>query len=153
MKTKKRPKGPEKTQRLIDPFRHLKDEINIIKAIVAKISHIDVSAFYQKTKGKIIEIAWPRQIAMHFCHKYTISSSMTVGDRFNRDHGTVLFAHRAVEAELDEGNPRSARLRLFIECKNEIDQHPKFKAIPREPMPQPIPIPDNVIRVNFRATG
>lgn len=46
-------------------------------------------------------IAWARQVAMHLCLELTNLSSNRIAAAFKRDHGTVLFADRAVRNRLE----------------------------------------------------
>jgi chromosomal replication initiator protein len=51
-----------------------------------------------KAKRRTKNIAFPRQIAMYLCRKYTGSSFPAIGDKFGgRDHSTVIHASRVIE--------------------------------------------------------
>jgi chromosomal replication initiator protein len=54
----------------------------------------------QKTKG----IAEARQVAMYLIRKLTNLSLPDIGDEFNRDHATVLYSIRKVEASVKSGD-------------------------------------------------
>ena len=42
--------------------------------------------------------AYPRQMAMYLCRKYTKASLKEIGEAFgNKDHSTVLYAVRQIE--------------------------------------------------------
>ena len=42
------------------------------------------------------EIVMPRQIAMYLCRELTDLSLPKIGEEFNRDHSTVMYAERKV---------------------------------------------------------
>ena len=50
----------------------------------------------QKTKG----VAEARQVAMYLIRKLTNLSLPDIGDQFGRDHATVLYSIRKVDASL-----------------------------------------------------
>lgn len=45
-------------------------------------------------------ISHPRQIAMYLARELTVQSLPDIGRRFGRDHSTIIFACRAVEARV-----------------------------------------------------
>ena len=48
------------------------------------------------------DIAYPRQIAMYLCHELTDVSWPTIGGFFNRDHSTVIHAHKKIQSLTSE---------------------------------------------------
>jgi len=63
-------------------------------------------------KGRTMEVAMARQIAMYLCREYTSSSLTNIGLYFGkRDHSTVIHACRNVENKMNEDK----------ELKNKID--------------------------------
>ena len=56
-------------------------------------------------KGRTMEVAMARQIAMYLCREYTSSSLTNIGLYFGkRDHSTVIHACRNVEKKIDNDN-------------------------------------------------
>ena len=56
-------------------------------------------------KGRTMEVAIARQIAMYLCREYTSSSLTNIGLYFGkRDHSTVIHACRNVEKKIDNDN-------------------------------------------------
>ena len=63
-------------------------------------------------KGRTMEVAIARQIAMYLCREYTSSSLTNIGLYFGkRDHSTVIHACRNIEKKINEDK----------EMKNTID--------------------------------
>jgi len=63
-------------------------------------------------KGRTMEVAIARQIAMYLCREYTSSSLTNIGLYFGkRDHSTVIHACRNIEKKMSDDN----------ELKNTID--------------------------------
>lgn len=76
--------------------------IDAIKVSVAAQFGCTVREINGKRRER--RVARPRQVAMYLSRSLTLSSSLTIGRAFGRDHSTVLHACRAVEelAEADE---------------------------------------------------
>ena len=55
------------------------------------------------------DIAYPRQIAMYLCHELTDVSWPTIGGFFNKDHSTIIHAHKKIQ-KLIESNPATDTL-------------------------------------------
>ena len=56
-----------------------------------------------KAKRRTKNIAFPRQVAMYLCRKYTETSFPTIGDKFGgRDHSTVIHASKTIERKIKE---------------------------------------------------
>jgi chromosomal replication initiator protein len=56
-----------------------------------------------KAKRRTKNIAFPRQVAMYLCRKYTETSFPTIGDKFGgRDHSTVIHASKTIEKKIKE---------------------------------------------------
>jgi chromosomal replication initiator protein len=56
-----------------------------------------------KAKRRTKNIAFPRQVAMYLCRKYTETSFPAIGDKFGgRDHSTVIHAARTIEKRIKE---------------------------------------------------
>ena len=56
-----------------------------------------------KAKRRTKNIAFPRQVAMYLCRKYTETSFPAIGDKFGgRDHSTVIHASKTIERKIKE---------------------------------------------------
>jgi chromosomal replication initiator protein len=56
-----------------------------------------------KAKRRTKNIAFPRQVAMYLCRKYTETSFPAIGDKFGgRDHSTVIHASKSIEKKIKE---------------------------------------------------
>jgi chromosomal replication initiator protein len=72
------------------------------------VSHIQatVAAYYQipvrmmTSHHRDWQVSHPRQIAMYLAAELTPKSYADLGRRFNRDHTTILFALKAVQARM-----------------------------------------------------
>ncbi|MBQ3486903.1 MAG: chromosomal replication initiator protein DnaA, partial [Clostridia bacterium] len=75
---------------------------NLIITQVCKFYNIDESVLRgtQKTKG----VAEARQVAMYLIRKLTNLSLPDIGDQFGRDHATVLYSIRKVDASIKQGD-------------------------------------------------
>ncbi|QJA06542.1 chromosomal replication initiator protein DnaA [Thermosulfurimonas marina] len=78
------PEGPDRTE--------------IIIQAVCRAFHIDPEELRSSSRKK--RISEPRQVAMFFLRKFTSKSLAAIGERFNRDHATVVYALQAVERKL-----------------------------------------------------
>ena len=68
--------------------------VDIIQRTVAEHFDLRVSDLTGKRRSK--DIAWPRQIAMHLSRSMTTQSFPVIGQAFNRNHATILYAHDQV---------------------------------------------------------
>ena len=75
---------------------------NLIISQVCKFYNVEESVLRgtQKTKG----IAEARQVAMYLIRKLTNLSLPDIGSEFDRDHATVLYSIRKVEASVKQGD-------------------------------------------------
>ena len=77
------------------------------------IGHIKnlVCKYYRLTKSELVSrsrrvaIARPRQVAMFLARRHTSLSLQAIGQRFNRQHSTVLCAVGIVEQQIREYGP------------------------------------------------
>lgn len=93
-----------------------KNNIQKIQRIVADYYNISVDDL--KSKRRMVTIAFPRQIAMYLCRKYTDESFPKIGLEFGgKDHSTVIHAVDKIEGETKINN----QLREVLEkLKNDI---------------------------------
>ena len=69
-------------------------DIELIQKRVSEFFHIQLADL--KSKKRTQHIAFCRQVAMYLCRKLTDSSFPTIGDRFGRDHSTVIHANNLI---------------------------------------------------------
>ena len=74
--------------------QELKLDIDLIQKRVSDFFHIRLADL--KSKKRTQHIAFCRQVAMYLCRKLTDSSFPTIGERFGRDHSTVIHAHNLI---------------------------------------------------------
>jgi len=60
-------------------------------------SHYGYTANRLTTRARTAHLALARQVAMTLCRRCTRETLTEIGRRFNRDHGTVVYANRVVE--------------------------------------------------------
>jgi len=74
--------------------------MEMIERIVC--THFKVTSEDIRSTKRSNDIAYPRQIAMYLCHELTDVSWPTIGGFFNRDHSTVIHAHKKIQNLTDE---------------------------------------------------
>ncbi len=74
--------------------QEVKLDIDLIQKRVSEFFHIRLVDL--KSKKRTQHIAFCRQVAMYLCRKLTDSSFPTIGDRFGRDHSTVIHAYNLI---------------------------------------------------------
>ena len=79
---------------LIGKDEYMPISVDLIQKTVADYYDIRVSDITGKKRSK--DIAWPRQIAMHLSRILTQNSFPSIGEKFDRNHATVLYAHEQV---------------------------------------------------------
>lgn len=76
---------------------HIQDvklDVEAIQGAVSDFFHIRLADM--KSKKRTQHIAFCRQVAMYLCRKLTDSSFPAIGDKFGRDHSTVIHAHNLI---------------------------------------------------------
>ena len=95
----------EKAQELLSDMLMQEDgaqsvDIEFIQKKTAEYYKIDLAEMTSKRRPA--NIALVRQIAMYLCRKLTAHSLQEIGKRFGgRDHGTVMYAIRTVDHEMN----------------------------------------------------
>ena len=69
--------------------------MEMIERIVC--THFKVTSEDIRSTRRSNDIAYPRQIAMYLCHEMTDVSWPTIGGFFNKDHSTVIHAHKKIQ--------------------------------------------------------
>lgn len=72
----------------------VKLDIELIQQRVSDFFHIRLADL--KSKKRTQHIAFCRQVAMYLCRKLTDSSFPAIGERFGRDHSTVIHAYNLI---------------------------------------------------------
>jgi len=94
--------------------------IDDIQRITGEVMGVDNSALIGK--GRKMEVALARQIAMYLCRDLTSSSLKTIGLHFGgRDHSTVVHACKVIEERLQDDNALVDSVRT-IQHKIDISQ-------------------------------
>lgn len=84
-------------------------QISIEKIQRTVAEYYDLRIADMTSKKRPASIAFPRQIAMYLCRRYTDLSSPAIAESFNRNHATVLHAVGAVEKKMKlNSNTRNA---------------------------------------------
>ena len=79
-----------------------KEELNVVSVdLIQKTvaEHFDLRVSDITGKRRTKEIAWPRQIAMFLSRTMTNQSFPSIGEKFLRNHATVLYAHETIDAQ------------------------------------------------------
>ena len=74
--------------------------MEMIERIVC--THFKVTSEDIRSAKRSNDIAYPRQIAMFLCHELTEVSWPTIGGFFNRDHSTVIHAHKKIQNRIGD---------------------------------------------------
>ena len=90
--------------------------MEMIERIVC--THFKVTSDDIRSTKRSNDIAYPRQIAMFLCHELTEVSWPTIGGFFNRDHSTVIHAHKKIQNLTDSDAATKALIEsLTIQIK------------------------------------
>lgn len=87
--------------------------IDLIQKTVA--DYFDIRLIDITSKKRTKDIAWPRQIAMHLSRKLTQQSFPSIGNKFERNHATVLYAHEQVNSRSKQDRQLEQTLALITE--------------------------------------
>ncbi|SIR99214.1 chromosomal replication initiator protein DnaA [Williamsia sterculiae] len=77
-------------------------EINAPTILAITAEYFDVSVEELRGPGKARSIAQARQISMYLCRELTDLSLPKIGETFNRDHTTVMYADKKIRKEMAE---------------------------------------------------
>ena len=86
--------------------------MEMIERIVC--THFKVTSDDIRSTKRSNDIAYPRQIAMFLCHELTEVSWPTIGGFFNRDHSTVIHAHKKIQNLTDSDAATKALIESLI---------------------------------------
>lgn len=87
--------------------------IENIQKIIANFYNIDVKDLTDQNRNKKIVIA--RQIAMYLSKKNCNLSLKSIGEKFNKNHATIIHAINAIEKQLMNCSKISEEIRLIAE--------------------------------------
>ncbi len=82
---------------LLDKESQATISVEIIQRTVAEHFDLRQSDLLGKKRSK--DIAWPRQIAMHLSRSMTSQSFPVIGEAFDRNHATILYANEQVSSK------------------------------------------------------
>jgi chromosomal replication initiator protein len=88
--------------------------VALIQATVA--DSYGIARDRMKSAARDRPVAWPRQIAMYLARELTGFSLPSIGRMFNRDHTTVMYAIRQVEARIAYDPEQRADVRALREA-------------------------------------
>ena len=99
--------------------QEVKLDIDLIQKRVSEFFHIRLADL--KSKKRTQHIAFCRQVAMYLCRKLTDSSFPTIGDRFGRDHSTVIHAYNLISRRVsNDSGFRHSIEKIERELKNNV---------------------------------
>lgn len=89
-----------------------------IEKVQKKVAeHYNLRISDMQSKRRPAEIAFPRQIAMYLCRALTRESLANIGDAFGgRDHGTVIYACKAVENMINQDESIKRNIE-YLKCQ------------------------------------
>ena len=85
---------------LLDKESKAAINVDIIQRTVAE--HFDLRQSDILGKKRSRDVAWPRQIAMHLSRTMTTQSFPVIGEAFDRNHATILYANEQVSNKAKE---------------------------------------------------
>ena len=74
--------------------------MEVIESMVC--THFKIKSEDIRSTKRSNDIAFPRQVAMYLCHELTDVSWPTISGFFNRDHSTVIHAHKKIQSLVSE---------------------------------------------------
>ncbi|WP_168697897.1 chromosomal replication initiator protein DnaA [Gordonia paraffinivorans] len=77
-------------------------EVSAASILAITAEYFDVSVEELRGPGKTRSIAQARQISMYLCRELTDLSLPKIGETFDRDHTTVMYAERKIRKEMAE---------------------------------------------------
>ena len=99
--------------------QEVKLDIDLIQKRVSEFFHIRLADL--KSKKRTQHIAFCRQVAMYLCRKLTDSSFPTIGDRFGRDHSTVIHAYNLISRRVsNDSGFRHSIEKIERDLKNNV---------------------------------
>ncbi len=78
-------------------------------------SYFDISIEDILSHRRAMRIQLPRQIAMYLTRAITSNSSTVIGQRFYRDHSTILHSVRKIERLIKRGESFAAEIAIIME--------------------------------------
>ncbi len=98
------PVNKELTDQLLRPvFDEESASLVTVEQIQRTVAeHYDIRLADMTSKRRPQNIAFPRQVAMYLCRRLTNFSSPTIGERFNRNHATILHAETLVTRKISD---------------------------------------------------
>jgi len=87
--------------------------IEMISELIARQFRVSVAEM--KSRSRKRALAFPRQVAMYLCRKYTDDSLADIGRAFNRDHSTVLHSIKKVTNLSVRDTSVNAQVKLLSE--------------------------------------
>ena len=77
-------------------------EVSAASILAITAEYFDISVDELRGPGKTRAIAQARQISMYLCRELTDLSLPKIGETFDRDHTTVMYAERKIRKEMAE---------------------------------------------------
>ncbi|MGV9671559.1 chromosomal replication initiator protein DnaA [Gordonia sp. NPDC003504] len=77
-------------------------EISAASILAITAEYFDISVEELRGPGKTRSLAQARQISMYLCRELTDLSLPKIGETFDRDHTTVMYAERKIRKEMAE---------------------------------------------------
>lgn len=77
-------------------------EVSAASILAITAEYFDISVEELRGPGKMRSLAQARQISMYLCRELTDLSLPKIGETFDRDHTTVMYAERKIRKEMAE---------------------------------------------------
>lgn len=96
-------------------FGELQQQIRLngktIRDIISSQYKISVEELTSRSRKRVV--SFPRQIAMYLTRKYTEESLADIGNLYNRDHSTVLYAIKVINRDIAQKNTVRQQVELL----------------------------------------
>jgi chromosomal replication initiator protein len=74
----------------------------LIREVISNQYRVSVEELTSRSRKKVV--SFPRQIAMYLTRKYTEESLAHIGNLYNRDHSTVMYAVKVINRDIAQKN-------------------------------------------------
>jgi chromosomal replication initiator protein len=89
---------------------------NTIRSFIS--SQFKVSVDELKSRSRKRSVTFPRQAAMYMTRKFTNQSLADIGDLYNRDHSTVLYAIKVITRDMTRKTSVNEQIELLCKTLN-----------------------------------
>jgi len=116
-----------------------------IKKIICAGEKIPFQSLINKNRKK--EIVYARQLIMYFSRILKVGSLSFIGNKFHKDHSTVLHAIKVIKNYIDTDREKRNRIELYFKKINDIERAEELK---RQMLAMTKPLEREILRLEQR---